>query len=261
MRDLELGRLVRALRRGRRWRQQDCAARAGVHRSTWSNLERGRIGAMSLRTLRGCVAVVGVELDLVVRGDRARFDRLLDERHAAIETRWTVYLREREWQVWVEHSFSHFGERGRVDLLCWHAATRTLGLVEVKTELADSQELLGTIDVKVRLARTLARQLGLPAPAQVVPILIFAESMTNRRRVARLAPLFARFELRGRSAMAWLGRPAGSVNGLLLFSGANTNSAREVSAHRVRRGGRFTKTAKHEPAVAERESPRSGSPT
>jgi transcriptional regulator with XRE-family HTH domain len=261
VRDLELGRLVRALRRRRRWRQEDCAVRARVHRSTWSNLERGRIGVMSLRTLRDCLEVLGVDLDLVVRGDRARFDRLLDERHAAIETRWTTHLRAREWRVWVEHSFSHFGERGRVDLVCWHAGTRTLGVVEVKTELADSQELLGGLDVKVRLAPVLARELGLPAPAQVVPILIFEESMTNRRRVARLAPLFARFSLRGRTAIAWLGRPAGAVTGILLFSGANPSSAREPSAQRARRRRRSSQSAEHEPAPGGRETMSRGSQT
>jgi transcriptional regulator with XRE-family HTH domain len=235
VRDLELGRLLRALRRRRRWRQVDCAIRAGVHRSTWSNLERGRLDRMTLRTLRTCTAVVGVDLDLAVRGDRARFDRLLDERHAFMETRWTAYLRSRGWQVWVERSFSHYGERGRVDLLCWHAPSRTLAVVEIKTELADSQQLLGSLDVKVRLAPVLAHKLHLPDPAWVVPVLVFEESMTTRRRVRALAPLFERFDLRGRRGRAWLRQPSGGPTGLLFFSAANPSRTRHASGLRVRR--------------------------
>ena len=193
---------------------------------------------MSLKTLRSCAAVVGVDLDLTVRGDRARFDRILDERHAALQARWAAFLRANAWQTWAERSFSHFGERGRVDILAWHGATRTLAVVEIKTELADSQELLGGLDTKTRLGHVLARELGLPAPLRLVPVLIFAESMTTRRRISRLAPLFERFDLRGRAAQAWLRRPTGAPGGLLIFSSANHGRVREQGSQRVRLPGR-----------------------
>jgi hypothetical protein len=191
---------------------------------------------MTVRTLRRCLSALIVDIDFTVRGDRAGYERLADERHAGLETVWARTLRGRGWQVWPEHSFSHFGERGRVDLLCWHPATRTLAVVEIKTEIADSQALLGVLDAKVRLGTVMARQLGLPPPASVVPILILAASMTNRRRVAQLAPLFERFDVRGPVARAWLRRPSG-VDGVLFFSGANPMRARERTQHRVRLRG------------------------
>jgi transcriptional regulator with XRE-family HTH domain len=236
MRDLELGRLVRALRRRRGWRQEDCAVRARVHRSTWSNIERGRVGQMTVATLRQCLAVVDVTLVLLPGGDRAGFDRLLDEDHARLEAVWTRRFQLAGWQVWAERSFNHFGERGRVDLLCWHPATRTLAVVEIKTDLADSQQLLGVLDTKVRLGPVLAKELGLPAPGRVMPVLIFKESMTTRRRLGRLAPLFARFDLRGQAAMSWLQHPAaaGLGSGVLLFTDANADRVRELSPRRVR---------------------------
>jgi len=157
----------------------------------------------------------------------------MDERHAVLEAHWAATLPRMGWQVWVEHSFSHFGERGRVDLLAWHPPTRTLAVIEIKTELADSQALLGTLDAKVRLGPVLARQLNLPAPANVVPVLIFAESMTNRRRVARIGPLLERFDLRGPAARAWLRWPKGG-SGVMFFSGANANRRRERTTRRVR---------------------------
>jgi transcriptional regulator with XRE-family HTH domain len=211
----------------------DCAVRAGVHRSTWSLLERGQIDGMSITTLRRCLAVLEVRLDLRPQWRGAELDRLLDAGHAALQATWTDRLRKRRWAVWVERSFSIYGERGRIDLLGWHAATRTMLVVELKTELADAQALLGTLDVKVRLAPIIARELGLSPPAQVVRMIIFQESMTNRRRVERLSTLFSSFDTRGSAALAWLHRP-GTAGGLLIFSSAAGSSVRETGRHRVR---------------------------
>jgi transcriptional regulator with XRE-family HTH domain len=231
VRDLELGRLIRALRRRRRWRQEDCAVRAGVHRSTWSLLERGHLDGMPLRTLRRCLAALEVRLDLVPRWRGADLNRLLDERHAALGVGWTTRLRAWRWQVQPEASFSRYGERGRIDLLAWHGETRTLLVVELKTEVVDVQELLGVLDVKVRLAPIVARQLGWGTAASVVPAIVISDTSTNRRRLQSIDPLFARYALRGRPALSWLRRPVGAPSGLLIFSVLSS-----APTSRVRRG-------------------------
>ena len=232
MRDPELGRVVRALRRRRGWRQEDCARRARLHRSTWSLLERGHLDRMTLSTVRRCLAVMDAQLDLTLRGVPGR-DALLDEWHARLQAAWAKRLDRASWRCWPEHSFSHFGERGRVDLLAWHAPSRCLLVVEIKTRLVDAQDLLGTLDAKVRLAPVMARELGLPVPARVVRMIVFSESMTTRRAVQRLAPLFNGFELRGAAALAWLSQPQGG-SGLLLFSRATGRRVSDSSPHRVR---------------------------
>jgi hypothetical protein len=117
-----------------------------------------------------------------------------------------------------EASYSHYGERGRIDLLAWHARSRILLVVELKTEVVDVQELLGSLDAKVRLAPVVARQLGWGTPASVVPAIVSADSSTNRRRVRAVDPLFERYALRGKRALSWLRRPTGAVSGLLIFS-------------------------------------------
>jgi hypothetical protein len=124
------------------------------------------------------------------------------------------------WLVRVEVSYSRYGERGRVDLLAYHALTRTLLLVAVKTELVDAQDVLGTFDAKVRLATHVAASVGWPQPRHVVPMLLFRDAATVRRRVTRLAPLFTDFEVVGRSAVSWLRRPTADAvpRGLLIFS-------------------------------------------
>jgi hypothetical protein len=38
------------------------------------------------------------------------------------------------WQVVVEYTFNHYGDRGSVDVVAWHAGAGALLLVEVKSE-------------------------------------------------------------------------------------------------------------------------------
>jgi transcriptional regulator with XRE-family HTH domain len=237
VRDLELGRLVRALRRRRGLRQADCAAKAGVHRSTWSLVERGHLDRTSLATIRRCLAVLEVTLDLAPRWRGAELARLLDESHASIQAAWKPRLEKWGWQVWVEQSFNVYGDRGRVDLLAWHPIHRSLLVVEVKTVIADAQALLGGLNVKVRVARDVARSLGIGGVRHVVPVLLVAEGSTNRARIRRVLPLFERFTLRGRQAMSWLRRPNEEVSGLLIFTDlqfATGSSVTRVAAHRIR---------------------------
>jgi transcriptional regulator with XRE-family HTH domain len=230
--------MLRALRRRRGLRQGDCAALAGVHRSTWSRLERGQMDRMALGQVRSCLAVLEVRLELLPRWRGGELDRLRDASHAALVAAWKRRLQKWGWQTWVEVSFNHLGERGRVDLLAWHPVHRTMLVVEVKTEIDDVQALLGVLDMKARLAPAIARQLGISSIRSAVAFLIVAESTANRERIDRLGPLFSRYALRGRSAIGWLRRPAEVPTGLLAFTdlrSATGASVKQVGAHRVRR--------------------------
>jgi transcriptional regulator with XRE-family HTH domain len=238
MRDLELGRLVRALRRRRRWRQEDCASRAGVHRSTWSRLEGGHVDGMTVGVLRRCLAVLEVRAELKAHWRGAQIERLRDDRHAGLEAAWKDRLERWGWTVVAEVSYSRYGERGRIDLLAWQPRLRILVVIEVKSEIVDVQALLGGLDAKARLGASVARETGLGTPAMVVPMLLVAEGSTNRGRIRGLDSLFSRFERRGRRAASWLRKPAGPVSGLLVFSDLRpvpVTHVKSVGSHRVRR--------------------------
>lgn len=232
MRDVDLGRVVRALRRRRGWRQADCARLASVHRSTWSLLERGHLGGMTLETIRHCLEAIGVRLDLAPRWRGADLERLLDENHSRLAAMLQRRLLGWAWTARSEVSFNHYGDRGRVDILAWHPKTRVLLIVEVKTEIADVQALLGSLDVKRRLGATLAGQAGWARPMAVATLLVVAEGATNRRRIKRVEPLFAQFDRRGRSALSWLRRPSGTPEAMILFS-----SLSPATGSRVIQGG------------------------
>lgn len=173
-------------------------------------------------------------MDIRLRWHGEELDRLADGAHAALQRSVAEALGAWGWHVQVEVSFNHYGDRGRVDVLAFHAAGRHLAVVEVKTGFGDLQDTLGRLDVKARLGRTIARDLGWIAGGATVPVLVVAESRTARRVVVRHAALFARYSIRGRAAAAWLRTPLPPVpSGLLWF--LNSSDSRQATITRGRR--------------------------
>jgi hypothetical protein len=146
-------------------------------------------------------------------------DRLLDEGHASLVGRTAALLRSLGWEVRAEVSYSIYGERGSIDLLAWHEASRTLLVIEVKTELVSLEETLRKHDEKVRLARRIAEeQPGWRARA-VGRLLILPDDMTARRRVARhAAVLEVAYPARGSAVRAWLRDPEPQMSGLIFMT-------------------------------------------
>ena len=141
-----------------------------------------------------------------------------DARHAILQNWLATLLRAAGWTVEVEVSFNHYGDRGRIDLLAFHATIEVVLVIEIKTMLADAQDVLGRLDVKVRVAPIVARERGWDL-ATVVPALVILDGSTARRRVVANSALFASLDLRARGALAWLGEPRRSPvpGGILLF--------------------------------------------
>lgn len=141
MRDVLIGRTLRALRHRRGWRQIDLATRAHVSRSVLADLEAGRIGTHALDALRRCTEACGGRLDIDLRVPGGDLSRLLDADHARLQSAWAGFLAAHAWEVSVEVTFNHYGERGSIDILAWHPAERVLLVCEVKTVIVDAQAL------------------------------------------------------------------------------------------------------------------------
>ncbi|HYO44374.1 MAG TPA: helix-turn-helix domain-containing protein [Candidatus Limnocylindrales bacterium] len=238
MKDAQVGRAIRAVRIRKGWRQQDLAWEAGVAQQTVSRIERGDLAGITLGTLVRVTAALGARISLDVRGDGAEIDRLLGARHSAMHEE-TARLFERlpAWVLAPEVTFSIYGERGAIDILAWHAATRTLLVIELKTELVDIQETVGTLDRKVRLAARIAADRGWAAETVAV-WLVVAESATNRRRVAaHRTMLRSRYPADGRSIAGWLAAPDGAIAALSFLASTRGASASRglAQVHRVRR--------------------------
>jgi transcriptional regulator with XRE-family HTH domain len=159
--DLRFGATVRRIRIRLGWRQSDLAARCGVSTSTISRIERGHINELTLATLRHVAAALEIRLDLVPRWRGGDLDRLLNARHSALHEQVARNLARRAgWIFQPEVSFAFFSERGVIDILAFHPARRALLVIELKTDIADVNELVGTIDRKARHALKIAAERG-----------------------------------------------------------------------------------------------------
>jgi transcriptional regulator with XRE-family HTH domain len=211
MDDIRFGSVVRAVRVRLRLRQADVARMAGISPTTISRIEHGRLDEIALGTLRRVAAVLEIRVDLVPRWRGGELDRLMGARHSALHELVARDLAARpDWMSLPEVSFSHFGERGVIDRLIYHPVRRALGVIELKTDIVDVNEVVGTHDRKVRLAPEIARARGWDVPRGVTASawLIVADSRTNRRRVqAHEAMLRSAYPLDGRSIASWLADP------------------------------------------------------
>lgn len=179
------------IRRG--WRLRDVADRSGLSTTTIGRTELGSIA--SVLVLRAHAAAMDLRVEWRVAGRGAGVARLLDEEHAAIVETMAAALAGAGWQVEAESSYSEYGERGRIDLLAFDASTKLLAVVEVKTELADLQDLFGSLNAKVRLAPGIGQRRAWQA-SRVVSVLAVAATAANRSVVAAHPALFSPFEHR-----------------------------------------------------------------
>ncbi len=213
MDDGQIGRVVRAVRHRKGWRQSALASKSGHYRAALVELEAGRIGELRVVTLRDVAAALGLRLVIGFEERDVSLARLLDSDHAFVENAWKQRLERWGWEVRAEVGFNHFGDRGRIDLLAWHPGSRLLAVIEVKTVLASVEALLGGVETKLRVAPRVARAHGWQ-PLAVLPLLVLADTTTNRRRLAEHAALFASFAVRGRGAIALLRSPVAAGRGL-----------------------------------------------
>ncbi|CAN5743749.1 hypothetical protein BH24CHL8_BH24CHL8_10460 [soil metagenome] len=237
MDDQRVGAIIRAVRRRRGWRQSDLAQLAGVHQAWVSLAERGHLGRLRVDAIRriGVALDIGLPFDPRWRG--ADLARLLDEDHAALVENVVRSLRESDWEVIVEYSFNHYGDRGSVDIVGWHAETRTLLIIEVKSRLADVQDLHATMDRKCRVVPgLLARERGWRA-LNLGRVLVVADTTTVRRTVLRHASIFAAALPERTSAVrGWLRGPTGSIAGIWFLPPITRRDGKQISttSHRVR---------------------------
>jgi transcriptional regulator with XRE-family HTH domain len=226
MNDMSLAAALRAVRLRRGFRQLDLAKLAGVSRTTVSLIERGHWQSLSIETMRRIAAVLDIRIDCVARWRGGDLDRLVSRRHSLLAEHVAGLLQSSgNWTVLPEVSFAIYGERGVVDQLAWHDAASNLLVVELKTEFVDINEALGTLDRKVRLARTIAAERGW-RPAFVSVWMMVSDTRTNRRHAAQHSSLLgSRFQLDGRQLKAFLRNPNGATAGLAFMTDANPGNA------------------------------------
>ena len=207
--------------------------------STVSRIERGHPGTLSVDTVRRIAAALDVRIELLARWRAGDLDRLLNGRHSRFHELVARDFARRfpGWTLMPEVSFAVFGERGVIDIVAWNEAHRAMLIIELKTDIADVNELIGTFDRKVRLAWRVAVERGLD-PLTVSGWVIVSPGRTNRERIAAHGSVLrAAFPVDGRTIEAWLRRPVGRVLALSIWrnSPGGTVTADLAPVRRVRR--------------------------
>jgi transcriptional regulator with XRE-family HTH domain len=238
---LRIGRIGRALRLRLGWRQRDLGARVGVSQGEISLFERGRIDGMSIGMLRRILGGLDAEFVLVVRWRGGDLDRLLDATHARLGDDLARLLVAEGWEVVPEVSYAVFGERGSIDLLGWHAASSTLLVIEVKSEIATVEGTFRKHDEKVRLAAKVARERFGWVAAVTARLLVLPEHRSVRRQVEDKAVLFGRaYPMRNVGVRHWLRSPVGSMAGILFLP--DTSQGRGMRVRPTRKRVRVTRS-------------------
>jgi len=221
---------IRALRRRRRWTQTELAVRAGMSQAAVSRAERGDAARLTVRTLDRIAAATGARVSVRLLWHGEALDRLLDAAHADLVEQMVAMLVDRGWQVVPEATFSHYGERGSIDVLSWHPQRGALLIVEVKSVVPDVQAMLAGVDRKQRLGPRIAVERGWKADT-VSRLIVLADSRTARRRIETHRATFdLAYPARTRAVRRWLAAPNGTLAGILFLpSGPSTTARRRVS--------------------------------
>jgi len=234
--DLRFGTIIRAARVKRRWRQRDLSVRAGVSRAAIWRAEHGRLDEMTLASIRRICEPLEIRVELQARSRGADLDRMINSRHSGLHESVARALSRDfpEWEMAHEVSFSIWGERGVIDLLLWHPGRRALLIIELKTEVVDTGELLGTMDRRRRLARKIAEERGWD-PLTVSAWIVVAATRTNDRQIAEhRSVLRSAYPADGRQIRRWLRDPVGSIAALSRWSAATRSRVAPTRRVRVR---------------------------
>lgn len=217
--DQRLGVLLRAIRRRTPISQAGLARLAEVPRQDVIAVEAGRAQEVELGRLRRMYSALDGRLRTTAWWHGAAADRLLDERHAGLGERGVALYGRRGWLSALEVTFSEWGERGSIDLLAGHPATRAAAVNEIKGTIGSLEELNRSLDVKVRLASGLVEERFGWRPSSVSRVLIVPNDSTTRRIVQRHASTMRiLYPLRGREFRAWLRRPDRAVGAIWFVS-------------------------------------------
>lgn len=192
-------------------------------------------GGVSVGTVERLVDGLGGELKMRIRWRGEELDRLLDATHAAIGEALVEILTSLGWECAIEVTYAIRGERGAVDLLAWHPASGRLLVIENKSVVPDLQQMLGSLDRKVRLAREIAAPRGW-RPTGVARAIVLAGTAANRARVEQFKrTLGAALPQDGRALRRWLAHPDGPCPAALWFI-TDMRVTAAIKRRRVRTG-------------------------
>ena len=188
---------------------------------------------LSFEAVDAVASVLDVTLFIDARWNSGDVDRLIDRVHARLVERVVRALRRDGWEVLVEYGFNHYGDRGSVDVLAWHAESRTLLIVEVKSRLTDLQAMFTSFARKLRIVPGLVLRERDWDARYIGRLVVMPGTSANRTVVASHPETFATlFPERMPSIRTWLRRPDRSMGGVwFVWDVHGVNTKRPVGRH------------------------------
>jgi hypothetical protein len=211
----------------------DLARAARASQSGVSRAERGHVEELTVAQLRQLFGAVDARVAIAPSWRGAALERLLDEEHAQLVGAVATILSRGGWAVDLEVTYSRYGERGSIDVLATDRAHLAALVVEVKSDVASSEELGRKLDEKVRLAPGIVFERYGWRPRTVGRVVVMPEATRLRRLFDSGAGVLGRmFPATSRDLRAWLHHPSSPISGRWFLS-----PTRRVTAKR-RMGGR-----------------------
>ncbi|MDL2335729.1 MAG: helix-turn-helix transcriptional regulator [Chloroflexota bacterium] len=217
--DARIGRLIRMIRQQAGMTQVQLANAAKVPLTDVKLMEAGHATVIKLGRIRSIFEALDGRARLVPWWKGAAADRLLDERHAAIAERSARYFPKPPWETHMEVSFAEYGERGSIDILGANRVALAVAVCEVKSVIGSLEETNRMLDVKERLAPTVAfKRLGW-RPRVVGRLLILPRDSTVQRVIAaHPITMGGLYPARAREIRAWLRDPSKPISGIWFVS-------------------------------------------
>jgi transcriptional regulator with XRE-family HTH domain len=179
---LQIGAIVRDLRRLIGWTQRELASRARVSQSLVSAIENGRLANASISTVSRLLEAMGSRLILdATRPQVADRERQRDAGHVRCVTYVVRRLVTAGWQVATEVEIGAGRTRGWIDILAFHPGLRLVLVIEVKTELSDFGALERQVGWYEREAWAAGRRLGWRASTVHSAVLLLASEAVDAR--------------------------------------------------------------------------------
>ena len=149
----------------------------------------------------------------------AALERLLDEEHARLVGAVAAILNRAGWEAELEVTYSRYGERGSIDVLATDRAQLAALVIEVKSDIASSEELGRKLDEKVRLAPAIVYERLGWRPRTIGRVVVMPETTRLRRLFELGAGVLARmFPATSQDMRAWLRDPSSPISGRWFLS-------------------------------------------
>jgi hypothetical protein len=178
-------------------------------------IESGRLERVRIGDVRAYAKALGARFDGSVLWQGADLDRMLNRGHARLHeamARWLATVGG--WLVLPEVSFAYGADRGVIDVVAWREADRALLVIELKTRIADINNLMATMDIRRRVLLRLARDRGWEPRVDGLWV-VLAPARTNKRALAEHATVLrAKFPADGRAMRRWLTKPTDGIAAL-----------------------------------------------